>query len=102
MAAPGNFFRVFIIKLKYNNITKKKNVIFSGLFCYYELNQVLLFELILLLWMLFELFFYYLFILFRFFIFGYGELGLLDQGVHKLFEDVHNFYLRVFIIKISI
>ena len=45
VAAPGNFFKVFITKLKYNNITKKK-----------------------------------------------------FQGVHKLFEGVHNFYLRVFII----
>jgi hypothetical protein len=31
-------------------------------------------------------------------IFEYGKLGLLDKGVHKLFEDVHNFYLRVFTI----
>ena len=23
-------------------------------------------------------------------------MGLLDKGVHKLFEGVHNFYLRVF------
>jgi hypothetical protein len=36
--------------------------------------------------------------LFGLFIFGYSELGLLDQGVHKLFEGVHNFYLRVFTI----
>ena len=49
--------------------------------------------LILLLWVLFELFFYYLFLLFGFFIFGYGELSLLDQAVYKLFEDVHNFIL---------
>jgi hypothetical protein len=64
VAAPRNFFRVFITKLKYNNITKKKNLIFRGLFCYYGLKQVLLFELILLLWMLFELFFCYLDFLF--------------------------------------
>ena len=43
-------------------------------------------------------FFIIYFLLFGLFIFGYGELGLLDQGVHKLFEDVHNFYLRVFTI----
>jgi hypothetical protein len=42
---------------------------------------VLLFGLILLLWAL----------LFGFFIFEYGKLGLLNQGVH-------NFYLRVFTI----
>jgi hypothetical protein len=43
---------------------------------------VLLFELILLFWAL----------LFGHFIFGYGKLGLLNQGVHKfLFEGVHNF-----------
>ena len=39
-------------------------------------------------------FFIIYFLLFRLFIFGYGKLGLLDQGVHKLFEGVHNFYLR--------
>jgi hypothetical protein len=61
---------------------------------------VLLFGLILLLWILFELFFYYLFFVIWTFYFGYGEyeLGLLDQGVHKLFKGVHNFYLRVFTI----
>ncbi len=32
------------------------------------------------------------------FIFEYSKLGLLDKGVHKLFEGVHNFYLRVFTI----
>jgi hypothetical protein len=37
-------------------------------------------------------------LLFEFFIFEYGKLGLLDKGVHKLFEGVHNFYLRVFTI----
>ena len=31
-------------------------------------------------------FFIIYFLLFGFFIFGYSELGLLDQGVHKLFE----------------
>jgi hypothetical protein len=35
-------------------------------------------------------------LLFGLFIFEYGKLGLLDKGVHKLFEGVHNFYLRVF------
>ena len=64
---------------------------YLGLFCYYGLKQVLLFGLILLLWLLFELFFYYLFLLFGLSIFGYGELGLLDQDVHNLFEGVHNF-----------
>ena len=37
-------------------------------------------------------------LLFGVFIFEYGKLGLLDKVVHKLFEDVHNFYLRVFTI----
>ncbi len=37
-------------------------------------------------------------LLFGVFIFEYGKLGLLDKVVHKLFEGVHNFYLRVFII----
>ena len=32
-------------------------------------------------------------LLFRLFIFEYGKLGLLDKGVHKLFESVHNFFL---------
>ena len=31
-----------------------------------------------------------------FFIFEFGKLGLLYKGVHKLFEGVQNFYLRVF------
>jgi hypothetical protein len=43
-------------------------------------------------------FFIIYFLLFGLFIFGYGELGLLNQGVHNLFEGVHNFYLRVFTI----
>jgi hypothetical protein len=86
VAALRNFFRVFITKLKYNNITKKKNVIFRGLFCYYGLKQVLLFGLILLLWMLFELFF----VIWTFY-FWVWCIGLLDQGVYKLFEGVHNF-----------
>ena len=37
-------------------------------------------------------------LLFGLFIFEYGKLGLLDKGVHNLFEGVHNFYLRVFTI----
>ena len=55
---------------------------YLGLFCYcgYYLSY----------------FFIIYFLLFGLFIFGYG--GLLDYGVHKLFEGVHNFYLRVFII----
>ena len=61
---------------------------YLGLFCYCECYL--------------SYFFIIYFLLFRFFIFGYGELVLLDQGVYKLFEDVHNSYLRVFIIKISI
>ena len=68
-----------------------KQVLLFGLILYYGLKQVLLFGLILLLWVLFELFFIIYFLLFGFFIFGYSELGLLDQGVHKLFEGVHNF-----------
>ena len=56
---------------------------YLGLFYYYGLKQVLLFGLILLLWVLFELFFIIYFLLFGFFIFGYSELGLLDQGVHN-------------------
>ena len=57
---------------------------YLGLFCYcgYYLSY----------------FFIIYFLLFGLFIFGYGELGLLDQCVHKLFEGVYNFYLRVFII----
>ena len=57
---------------------------YLGLFCYCECYL--------------SYFFIIYFLLFGLFIFGYGELGLLDQGVHKLFEGVHNFYLRVFII----
>ena len=32
-------------------------------------------------------------LLFGVFIFEYGKLGLLDKGIHKLFEGVHNFFL---------
>ena len=37
-------------------------------------------------------------LLFGLFIFEYGKLSLLDKGIHKLFEGVHKFYLRVFTI----
>ena len=32
-------------------------------------------------------------LLFGLFIFEYGKLGLLDKGVHKLFEGIQNFFL---------
>jgi hypothetical protein len=57
-----------------NIITSLKNIyiIFPSLFCYYGLKQVLLFGLILLLWMLFELFF-------LLFIFCYLDFLFLDM-----------------------
>ena len=62
VAAPGNFSGCSLQNLNIiTSLKKKKNVIFPGLFCYYGLKQVLLFGLILLLWMLFELFFFYFF-----------------------------------------
>jgi hypothetical protein len=54
---------------------------YLGLFCYYGCYL--------------SYFFIIYFLLFGLFIFGYGKLGLLHQGVHKLFEGEQNFYLRV-------